>query len=99
LNYSTVIANERDVAADVCHDIPGKRHATRQTLEGVVLRVLIGSLRILVVHIHTDIHTTHALSPKGQQRHLKYVGVSEERDTHVLPKLVNYEEHCIRDRW
>jgi hypothetical protein len=21
------------------------------------------------------------------------------RDTHVLPKLVSYEEHCIRDRW
>jgi hypothetical protein len=21
------------------------------------------------------------------------------RDTHVLPKLVSYEEHCRRDRW
>jgi hypothetical protein len=21
------------------------------------------------------------------------------RDTHVLPRLVSYEEHCKRDRW
>jgi hypothetical protein len=21
------------------------------------------------------------------------------RDTHALPKLVSYEEHCSRDRW
>jgi hypothetical protein len=21
------------------------------------------------------------------------------RDTHILPKLISYEEHCRRDRW
>jgi hypothetical protein len=41
------------------------------------------------------IHTTHALSPKG----VAEVSQILLRDTHVLPKLVSYEEHCRRDRW
>jgi hypothetical protein len=41
------------------------------------------------------IHTTHSLSPKG----LAEVSQIFLRDTHVLPKLASYEEHCRRDRW
>jgi hypothetical protein len=46
--------------------------------------------------IYTYKHTYHSrFIPEG---------VAEEsqiflRDTHVLPKLVSYEEHCRRDRW
>jgi hypothetical protein len=31
----------------------------------------------------------------------KYYSLSQIffRDTHVIPKLVSYEEHCRRDRW
>jgi hypothetical protein len=45
---------------------------------------------------HTYIHAYHS----------RFIleGVAEAsqiflRDTHVLPKLVGYEEHCSRDRW
>jgi hypothetical protein len=38
--------------------------------------------------------------------HLRFIseGVAEVfqiilQDTHVLPKLVSYEEHCRRDKW
>jgi hypothetical protein len=41
--------------------------------------------------IHTYIHTTHEGVAEVSQIFL--------RDTHVLPKLVSYEEHCSRDRW
>jgi hypothetical protein len=43
---------------------------------------------------------------KGHIYHSRFTpeGVAEVsqiflRDTHVLPKLVNYDEHCRRDRW
>jgi hypothetical protein len=41
---------------------------------------------------HTYIHTTHASSPKGQQRHLRYF-------SETLPKLPSLEQYCRRDRW
>jgi hypothetical protein len=45
---------------------------------------------------HTYIHTYHSrFIPEG-------VGEVSQiflLDTHVLPKLVSYEENCRRDRW
>jgi hypothetical protein len=46
-----------------------------------------------ITYIHTYIPLT--LFPEG-------VAEASQifiRDTHVLPKLVSYEEHCGRDRW
>jgi hypothetical protein len=43
------------------------------------------------VGIHTYISLT--LYPRSGR------GISDILDTHVLPKLVSYEEHCRRDRW
>jgi hypothetical protein len=45
---------------------------------------------------HTHIHTYHSrFIPEG----VAEVSQIFLRDTHVLPKLVSYEEHCRRDRW
>jgi hypothetical protein len=42
------------------------------------------------------IHTYHSrFIPEG----VAEVSQIFPRDTHVLPKLVSYEEHCSRDRW
>jgi hypothetical protein len=47
-------------------------------------------------NLHTYIYTYHS----------RFIleGVAEVsqlflRDTHVIPKIVSYEEHCGRDRW
>jgi hypothetical protein len=43
--------------------------------------------------IHTYIHTTHALSPKGR-------GIWDIPPRHPrFTKIGSYEEHCRRDRW
>jgi hypothetical protein len=45
---------------------------------------------------YTYIHTYHSrVIPEG----VAEVSQIFLRDTHVLPKLVSYEEHCRRDRW
>jgi hypothetical protein len=51
---------------------------------------------ILNLSVHTYIHTYHSrFIPEG----LAEVSQIVLRDTHVLPKLVSYEEHCRCDRW
>jgi hypothetical protein len=46
--------------------------------------------------LHTYIHTYHSrFIPEG----VAEVSQIFLRDTHVLPKLVSYKEHCRRDRW
>jgi hypothetical protein len=44
----------------------------------------------------SGVHTYHSrLIPEG----VAEVSQIFLRDTHVLPKLVSYQEHCRRDRW
>jgi hypothetical protein len=58
-----------------------------------------GGIKILEAlrwHTYTYIHTYHSRSiPEGAAEASQIL----LRDTHVLPKLVSYEEHCRRDRW
>jgi hypothetical protein len=42
--------------------------------------------------VHT--HTTHTIPEGAAEASQTFL-----RDTHVLPKLVSYEEYCKRDRW
>jgi hypothetical protein len=51
---------------------------------------------IIALLENTYIHTYHSsFIPEG----VAEVSQIFLRDTHVLPKLVSYEEHCRRDRW
>jgi hypothetical protein len=45
---------------------------------------------------YTYIHTYHSRFIPGGVAEVSQIFL---RDTHVLPKLVSYEEHCRRDRW
>jgi hypothetical protein len=55
-----------------------------------------GLRRYVLLLAVTYIHTYHSgLIPDG----VAEVSQIFLRDTHVLPKLVNYEEHCRRDGW
>jgi hypothetical protein len=48
------------------------------------------------INIHTYLQTYHSrFIPEG----IAKVSQIFLRDTHVLPKIVSYEEHCRRDRW
>jgi hypothetical protein len=51
----------------------------------------------LCVTLHlTKLHTYHSrFIPEG----VAEVSQIFLRGTHVLPKLISYEEHCRRDRW
>jgi hypothetical protein len=58
---------------------------------------------IIITEYYTYIHTYHVCMHTYHSRFFPE-GVAEVsqiflRDTHVLPKLVSYEEHCRRDRW
>jgi fructose-1,6-bisphosphatase len=46
--------------------------------------------------IKTYIHTYHLRFIPEMVAEVSQIFL---RDTHVLPKLVSYEEHCKRDRW
>jgi hypothetical protein len=49
-----------------------------------------------IINIHTYIHTYHSrFIPEG----VSAVSQIFLRDTHVLPKLVSFAEHCRRNRW
>jgi hypothetical protein len=52
--------------------------------------------RVLYEHYNTYIHTYHSrFIPEG----VAELSQIFPRDTHVLPKLVSYEERCRRGRW
>jgi hypothetical protein len=55
------------------------------------------------IELHTYIHTTHALAPKGypfgDKAQVSQRGIPDIPPRHVLPKLVTYGEYCRRDRW
>jgi hypothetical protein len=51
---------------------------------------------LMLTELLSYIHTYHSrFIPEG----VAEVSQIFLRDTHLLPKLVNYEEHCRRDRW
>jgi hypothetical protein len=53
-----------------------------------------GQIILILINIHTYIHTYHSrFIPEG----VAEVSQIFLRDTHVLTKLVTYEEHCRRD--
>jgi hypothetical protein len=50
----------------------------------------------LITYRPMTIHTYHSrFIPEG----VAEVSQIYLRDTHILPKLISYEEHCRRDRW
>jgi hypothetical protein len=61
-------------------------------------------LFLLFISIDTNLLQIYYIGISTLYSHFILEGVAEVtqiflRDTHVLPKLVSYEEHCRRDRW
>jgi hypothetical protein len=62
-------------------------------LHNCMLLIVIGTCLLLLI---AYIHTYHSrFIPEG----VAEVSQIFLRDTYILSKLVNYEEHCRRDRW
>jgi hypothetical protein len=67
-------------------------------LKCIVFKYIFNFLLIFynVMLQNTYIHTYHSrFNPEG----VAEVSQIFLRHTHVLPKLVSYEEHCRRDKW
>jgi hypothetical protein len=62
----------------------------------LIMRLFVNVCMYVCTYFVRGIHTYHSrFIPEG----VAEVSQIFLRDTHVLPKLVSYEEHCRRDRW
>jgi hypothetical protein len=62
----------------------------------IEIGVITATLRANMLYKFTYIHTYHSRFIPGGVAEVSQIFL---RDTHVLPKLVSYEQHCRRDWW